>query len=264
MSDLRHPPGTFDVLPPESGRWESLVAVFARTVESAGYGMVITPTFEDLQVFQRVGASTDIVRKEMYDFHDKGGRHVALRPELTASVTRAFLQHRPTVPWKVWYAGSQFRYERQQAGRYREFHQLGVEVYGVADADVDVEVMALGWELYRGLGLRRVELLVNSLGDDTCRPGYRALLVAYLEAHRAELCDEHRDRVADNPLRVLDCKRPECRSVVAGAPHQIDHLCGPCTEHFERVRACLDALGIPCTIDRTLVRGLDYYTRTTF
>ncbi|MGH8917759.1 MAG: ATP phosphoribosyltransferase regulatory subunit, partial [Actinomycetes bacterium] len=188
MSDLRHPPGTFDVLPPESGRWEALLAVFARTVQSAGYGLVITPTFEDLQVFQRVGASTDIVRKEMYDFHDKGGRHIALRPELTASVTRTFLQHRPTIPWKVWYAGSQFRYERQQAGRYREFHQLGVEVYGVADADVDVEVMALGWELYRGLGLRRVELLVNSLGDETCRPGYRALLVAYLEAHRAELC----------------------------------------------------------------------------
>ncbi len=240
------------------------MATFVRTVEAAGYGLVITPTFEDLQVFQRVGASTDIVRKEMYDFHDKGDRHVALRPEVTASVTRAFIQHHPTTPWKVWYGGSNFRYERQQAGRYREFHQIGVEVFGVADADVDVEIIALGWDYYRALGLTRIELLVNSLGDETCRPAYRATLVAYLEAHRDELCDEHRDRLSENPLRVLDCKRDACRAVVAGAPRQLDHLCDPCAAHFARVRAGLDSLGIPHTIDTTLVRGLDYYTRTTF
>lgn len=264
MSDLRHPIGTFDVLAPESRRWESLVATFARVVGAAGYGLVITPTFEDLTVFQRVGASTDIVRKEMYDFEDKGGRHVALRPEVTASVVRAFIQHRPTTPWKAWYAGSNFRYEKPQAGRYREFHQVGIEAFGAADADLDVEVIALGWEFYRALGLTRLELLLNSLGDATCRPPYRALLLEYLQARRDQLCDEHRERIEDNPLRVLDCKRPACREVVAGAPKQVEHLCDACAAHFARVTAGLDALQIPWTLAVTLVRGLDYYTRTTF
>jgi histidyl-tRNA synthetase len=241
-----------------------LVAAFATVVEAAGYGLVLTPTFEDLTVFQRVGASTDIVRKEMYDFEDKGGRHLALRPEVTASVVRAFIQHRPTTPWKAWYAGSNFRYESPQAGRYREFHQVGIEAFGVADPDLDVEVMALGWEFYQAVGITQRELLVNSLGDGTCRPGYRALLVAYLTARRGELCDEHRDRIEDNPLRVLDCKRPECRAVVAAAPKQVDHLCDPCAAHFGRVTAGLDALRIPWTLATNLVRGLDYYTRTTF
>ncbi|HET9691076.1 MAG TPA: histidine--tRNA ligase [Acidimicrobiales bacterium] len=264
MPELRHPPGTFDVLAPDSARWAALLATFASVVERAGYGLVVTPTFEDLAVFQRVGESTDIVRKEMYDFVDKGDRHVALRPELTAGVVRAFVQHRPPVPWKAWYAGSQFRFERPQAGRYREFHQVGVEAFGVTDADLDVEVVALGWEFYRALGLARVELLVNSLGDATCRPPYREMLVGYLRAHRAELCDEHRERIDDNPLRVLDCKRPACRAVVAGAPLQVDHLCEPCAAHFARVTGGLDALAIPWTLQPTLVRGLDYYTRTTF
>ncbi|MCU4184844.1 histidine--tRNA ligase [Acidiferrimicrobium sp. IK] len=264
MSELRHPIGTFDVLAPDSRRWEALLAVFARVVEGAGYGLVITPTFEDLQVFQRVGASTDIVRKEMYDFEDKGGRRVALRPEVTASVVRAFIQHRPTTPWKAWYAGSNFRYESPQAGRYREFHQVGIEVFGAADADLDVEVMALGWEFYRALGLRRVELMVNSLGDATCRPPYRALLIEYLEARSGDLCDEHRDRFRENPLRVLDCKRPTCKAVAADAPKQVEHLCDACGAHFARATGGLDALGIPWTLATNLVRGLDYYTRTTF
>ena len=264
MPELRLPPGTFDVLPADSGPWEGLVATFARTVEAAGYGLIITPTFEDIEVFQRVGTSTDIVRKEMYDFHDKGGRHIALRPEMTASVARAYIQHRPTTPWKSWCFGSAFRHESPQAGRYREFHQVNIEAIGTADPDVDVEVIALGWEFYSALGISRRELLLNTLGDGECRPGYRSLLLEYLRAHRDELCDEHRDRLEDNPLRVLDCKRPSCQAVVAGAPRQLDHLCEPCTLHWARVRAGLDALGIPYTIDSRLVRGLDYYTRTTF
>lgn len=264
MAELRHPPGTFDVLPADSGPWQVVLATFARVVGGAGYGLILTPTFEDLSVFQRIGESTDVVRKEMYDFVDKGDRHVALRPEQTASVVRAFIQHHPVTPWKAWYAGSQFRFERPQAGRYREFHQLGVEAFGSADADLDVEVMALGWEFYGALGISRMELMLNSLGDGKCRPGYRQLLVAYLTAHRAELCDEHRDRIADNPLRVLDCKRPECRSVTAGAPRQVDHLCDDCSAHFTRVTEGLAALSIPFTIQPLLVRGLDYYTRTTF
>ena len=252
------------MLPADSGPWQTVLSTFARVAGSAGYGLLITPTFEDISVFQRIGESTDVVRKEMYDFVDKGERHIALRPEVTASVVRAFIQHRPTLPWKAWYAGSQFRYEKPQAGRYREFHQVGIEAFGSADADLDVEVIALGWEYYRALGISRVELLVNSLGDGACRPAYRALLLDYLRAHRDELCDEHQGRLEENPLRVLDCKKPPCRQVVAGAPRQIDHLCTDCAAHFARVREGLDALGIPYTVEPLLVRGLDYYTRTTF
>lgn len=264
MSELRNPPGTFDVMPADSGPWEAMLAIFAQVVEAAGYGLIITPTFEDIAVFRRVGESTDIVRKEMYDFEDKGGRHVALRPELTASVARAYIQHRPPLPWKAWCAGSNFRYERAQAGRYREFRQLDIEAFGTEDPDLDVEVVSLGLEYFKRLGITRVELLLNSLGDGNCRPAYRELLLNYLRQHREELCDDHRSRLEENPLRVLDCKRPSCQAVVAGAPVQIDHLCEPCEQHFARVKAGLDALGIPFTIAPLLVRGLDYYTRTTF
>jgi histidyl-tRNA synthetase len=264
VPELRHPPGTFDVLPSDSGPWEALIATFAQVVEAAGYGLLITPTFEDLAVFQRLGESTDVVRKEMYTFEDKGGRSIALRPETTASAARAFIEHRPPVPWKCWYAGSNFRYERPQAGRYREFHQVGIEAFGSADPDLDVEVVALGWEFYRAVGLERVQLLLNALGDGVCRPAYRELLLEYLRSHRAELCDEHATRLEDNPLRVLDCKQPACQAVVAGAPRQIDHLCDDCGAHLARVEAGLERLGIPFVIDSRLVRGLDYYTRTTF
>ncbi|MGI8492929.1 MAG: histidine--tRNA ligase, partial [Acidimicrobiales bacterium] len=264
MAGFQTVPGTFDVLAPESARWSALVASFATLVEAAGYGLVITPTFEEVSVFQRLGESTDLVRKEMYGFEDKGGRHLALRPEATASVVRSYIQHRPTTPWKVWYAGSNFRYERAQAGRHREFHQVGVEAIGSADADLDVEVIALGWEFYAALGATRVGLSVNSLGDAACRPDYRRLLLEYLQALRPHLCEEHSARLDQNPLRVLDCKKPECRKATAGAPRQLDHLCDPCRDHFERVLAGLEALGVAYTIDTALVRGLDYYTRTTF
>ena len=240
------------------------MATFARVVESAGYGLVLTPTFEDVAVFKRVGEATDVVRKEMYDFEDKGGRHVALRPEVTASVARAYIQHRPPLPWKTWYAGSNFRYERPQAGRYREFRQVGVEAIGTDDPDLDVEVIALGWEFYEAVGVNRVELQLNSLGDGNCRPAYRELLLGYLRDRREDLCDDHEARLEENPLRVLDCKKPACRDVVSGAPVQIDHLCEPCEAHLARVRSGLDALKIGYTIAPLLVRGLDYYTRTTF
>jgi histidyl-tRNA synthetase len=264
MAALQHPKGTFDVLPADSGRWETVLATFAATVERAGYGLIITPTFEDINVFKRIGDSTDVVRKEMYDFVDKGERHVALRPEQTASVVRAFIQHKPPLPWKVWYAGSQFRYERAQAGRYREFHQVGIEAFGSGDADLDVEVIALGWEFYRALGIEEVDLMVNSLGDGRCRPAYRAQLLDYLSVRRGDLCPEHEERLSENPLRVLDCKKPECQAVVVGAPLQVDHLCQDCRAHFERVRNGLDALGITYRVNPVLVRGLDYYTRTAF
>ncbi len=263
---FRTPQGTFDVLPPESRAYETLVARFARRARDAGYGLVISPTFEDIGVFRRVGESTDVVRKEMYDFYDKGDppRHLALRPEGTASVVRAFVQHRPAVPWKTWYVAPSFRYERAQAGRYRQHHQLGVEVLGTEDPLLDAEVIALLDGFYAELPLQRMTLHLNSLGDDTCRPAYRAELEAFLAARADQLCDEHRTRFRDNPLRVLDCKDPDCLAVTKDAPWQLDRLCGPCATHFATVREGLDALGVRFSIDKRLVRGLDYYTRTTF
>ena len=258
------PKGTFDVLPPRSAAYERLIATFAGIVERAGYGLVISPMFEDFGVFQRVGESTDVVRKEMYDFEDKGGRHLALRPEGTASVLRAWIEHRPPLPFKAWYAAPSFRYEAPQAGRYRQHHQLGIEALGSEDPDLDVEVIALLTELLRAARVPDVTLRLNSLGDATCRPAYRAELEAFFDDRADQLCGEHRTRFRDNPLRVLDCKRPECVAATADAPYQVDRLCEACAEHFARVRDGLDALSIPYTIDPRLVRGLDYYTRTTF
>ena len=264
MPEFQAPVGTRDVLAPESGRWERLVALFASRVERAGYGLVVSPMFEDAAVFERVGEGTDVVRKEMYDFEDKGGRHLALRPEGTASIVRAFVQHRPPTPFKAWYAAPGFRYERPQAGRFRQHHQVGVEALGTDDADLDVEVVALARSFCAGLGLTRVALLLNSLGDGVCRPAYLDALRGHLAARAGGLCDEHRERWQDNPLRVLDCKRDQCREATADAPAMVDHLCEPCAAHFTRVRAGLDLLGVEYRLEPRLVRGLDYYTRTTF
>ena len=262
MTEFRAPVGTRDVLPPESARWERLVALFASGVERAGYGLVLSPMFEDVGVFERVGEGTDVVRKEMYDFEDKGGRRIALRPEGTASVVRAYAQHRPTLPFKGWYVAPNFRYERPQAGRFRQHHQLGVEALGTDDADLDVEVLALAWSVCAQLGLSQVTLLLNSLGDDVCRPAYLDVLREFLA--REELCDEHAGTFETNPLRVLDCKRGICRAATEEAPRLVDLLCEACAAHFDRVRAGLDSLGIAYTLQPRLVRGLDYYTRTTF
>ncbi|MGH9222283.1 MAG: histidine--tRNA ligase [Acidimicrobiales bacterium] len=265
MTDFRAPPGTHDILPPESARWERLVAAYARRAGLAGYGLVVSPVFEDVAVFQRVGEETDVVRKEMYDFLDKGGRRVALRPEGTASVVRAWVQHRPLVPFKAWYAAPSFRYERPQAGRYRQHHQLGVEALGTDDAELDVEVIALAHGVCRGdVGLAGVTLLLNSLGDDVCRPVYLDTLRAFLRARQDRLCDEHRERALVNPLRVLDCKREACVAATVDAPRLMANLCEACAAHFEAVRSGLDALGVPYHLAPRLVRGLDYYTRTTF
>jgi histidyl-tRNA synthetase len=186
-----------------------------------------------------------------------------LRPEGTASVVRAYVQHRPTPPFKAWYVAPNFRYERPQAGRFRQHHQLGVEALGTDDADLDVEVVALAWSICTSaLGLTQVTLLLNSLGDDVCRPGYLEALRSFLS--QQTLCDEHAAAYTANPLRVLDCKRDACRAATADAPRLVDNLCEPCTAHFARVRAGLDRLGVAYRIEPRLVRGLDYYTRTTF
>jgi histidyl-tRNA synthetase len=261
----RAPSGTHDVLWPESTRWEAVLAAFAAQVEGAGYGLAHTPIFEDVRVFRRgIGEGSDVVGKEMYEFEDRGGRALALRPEGTAPVVRAFVQHRPPVPWKAWYATPAFRYERPQAGRYRQHHQLGVEALGPEDPDLDVEVIWLADTFFRSLGLASFDLRINSMGDSVCRPAYLELLRANLADRRDQLCPEHRERLDTNPLRVLDCKREDCRQATAGAPALADHLCDPCREHFERVQSGLHALGVPWAIDHRLVRGFDYYTRTTF
>ncbi len=261
----RAPSGTHDVLWPESTRWESLLAMFAGLVERAGYGLAHTPIFEDVRVFRRgIGEDSDVVGKEMYEFEDRGGRALALRPEGTAPMVRAFIQHRPPLPWKAWYATPAFRYERPQRGRYRQHHQMGVESLGVPDADLDVEVISLADDLFRSLGLTEYDLRLNSMGDAVCRPGYLDTLSAYLAEHRDRLCPEHAERLEANPLRVLDCKQEGCLEATAGAPALIDFLCDPCRLHFDRVRAGLEALGVPYQLDDRLVRGFDYYTRTTF
>jgi histidyl-tRNA synthetase len=253
------------VLWPESARWAAFASRFAVLVESAGYGRLDTPMIEDAAVFRRgIGEASDVVGKEMYEFEDRDGTMLALRPEGTASVVRAYLQHRPTLPWKAWYETPMFRHERPQAGRYRQHHQVGIEVLGAVDADVDVEVIWVADRFFRSLGLARYGLAINSMGDATCRPAYIELLTEYLRAHAGELCEEHRDRIDTNPMRVLDCKRPACRAVTEGVPHLVDHLCPDCAAHFERVRVGLDALGIAATLEHRLVRGFDYYTRTTF
>jgi histidyl-tRNA synthetase len=253
-----------DVLPPESARWRRFVEVFAEIVEPAGYGLLTTPLIEDLGVFVRIGDATEIVAKEMYDFRDKGGRHVALRPELTASVCRAFAQHRPTPPWKIWYAGPNFRYEKPQRGRYRQFDQVGVEVLGVDDPLLDVEVIALGWEFYRSLGLTQVRLVVNSLGEPDDRARYVDALHDHFAAAGDELSVQSRETLTRNPLRVLDSKRAQDAPLIAAAPRIQDEYSAAAAEHFATVRAGLDDLGIPYEVDPKLVRGLDYYRRTIF
>jgi histidyl-tRNA synthetase len=253
-----------DILPPESGRWRRLVEVFADVVEHAGYGQLVTPLLEDLAVFTRIGAATDVVTKEMYDFVDKGDRHVALRPEMTASVCRAFAEHRPTVPWKVWYAGSNFRYERPQRGRYRQFDQVGVEVLGADDPNLDVEVIALAWEFYARLGLRQVTLVVNSLGEPDDRSRYVAALRTHFDAVGDELSEQGRATLERNPLRVLDSKRDVDQPHIASAPTIAEFHSDAAAAHFDAVLSGLRTLDIPFTIEPKLVRGLDYYRRTIF
>jgi histidyl-tRNA synthetase len=261
---FRAPIGTQDVLPPASARWQALIATFARVTERFGYGLVHGPLFEDLGVFQRLGVGTDVVRKEMYDFRDKGDRHLALRPEATASMVRAFVQHRPPTPWKVWCVTPVFRYERPQAGRLRQHHQVDVEAIGVADPDIDIEIIALGAAYLDALGLRRCRLVLNTMGTPADRVAYANTLTPWLRERAADLAPADREKVETHPLRVLDSKRPQTAAVVDDAPRIADVLDDASRRHFERVQEGLRAAGIAFEIDPGLVRGLDYYTHTLF
>jgi histidyl-tRNA synthetase len=253
-----------DILAPESGRWRAFTQVFADVVEAAGYQQVIPPLMEDLGVFTRIGEATDVVTKEMYDFEDKGGRRVALRPEQTASVCRAFVEHRPQTPWKAWYSGPNFRYEKPQRGRYRQFDQVGIEVLGADDPYLDVEVIALGWEFYRRLGLRQVALVVNSLGEPDDRARYVEALREHFTAAGDALSEQSRETLAKNPLRVLDSKRREDAPLIGSAPTIAQFWSDAASEHFAAVQSGLTEVGVAFTVDMKLVRGLDYYRSTTF
>lgn len=264
MPEFQTSPGMRDLLAPDSTRARRFVSVFAEIVEAAGYGQIVPPLLEDIGVFARIGDATDVVSKEMYDFTDKGGRHIALRPEQTASVCRAFVQHRPLVPWKTWYAGPNFRYEKPQRGRYRQFDQVGVEVLGVDDPLLDVEVIALGWDFFERLGLTGVTLVLNSLGEPEDRARYVEALRDHFDAVAGELSAASRETLARNPLRVLDSKRPEDAPLIAAAPRIEAFWSDAAAEHIERVQQGLRAAGVPFELDPLLVRGLDYYRRTTF
>lgn len=261
---FKAPIGTHDVIAPESGRWTALLATFAGVAGQYGYGMVHTPMFEDLGVFLRMGEGTDVVTKEMYDFEDKGGRRVALRPEGTASVVRAFVEHRPIVPWKAWYVTPAFRYEKPQKGRYRQHHQVGIEALGVDDPDIDVEVIALADRYLKALGAERYSLVVNSMGSLDDRRNYDVALREFLAGVKSDLADEDQDKVDRNPLRVLDSKRRQTMQATAGAPKVTDVISAESAERFARVTEGLEALGIGHTVEPRLVRGLDYYTHTLF
>jgi histidyl-tRNA synthetase len=261
--------GVRDILPGEAVRWQRVEAAARRVFEAYGYRELRVPIFERTELFARgIGEVTDIVQKEMYTFQDRGGDSLTLRPEATASMLRAYIEHGFHVepkPVRLYCLGPMFRYERPQAGRYRQFHQADVEALGDPHPAVDAEVIAMLLDFFGALGLaERLELRVNSIGDAETRPAYRARLTEYLTPHLGELCEECRDRVDRNPLRVLDCKVPACQPVIEKAPSILDSLSPDAARHFERVRGYLDAMGIAYTVDPRLVRGLDYYVRTTF
>jgi histidyl-tRNA synthetase len=266
MEKLAAPRGTADVYPPESGRWQGLESRIRAIARRFGYGEIRTPTFEPTELFERgVGDATDIVEKEMYTFADRGGRSLTLRPELTAPVVRAILEHNLLVhgPQRLYYVGPFYRYERPQKGRYREAHQFGVECFGYAAPEADVEVIQIARELLRAYGIDAT-LEITSIGDAACRASYREALLAHFRPRAAELSADSQRRLERNPLRLLDSKAPEDRAAIESAPHFEQYLCGPCAEHFARVRMLLEAIGEPYRVNPYIVRGLDYYTRTVF
>jgi histidyl-tRNA synthetase len=262
------PRGTSDTLPQEQAYWRYLEQMVARTARLYGYERLDTPTFEDTGLFARsVGEDTDIVTKEMYTFEDRGGSPLTLRPEGTAPVCRAYLEHgmkNQPQPVKLYYIASIFRYERPQAGRYRQHYQFGYEAIGDGDPALDGEVIDMAWQFFKSVNLSRLTLQINSIGCKQCRPGYVAVLKDYYKSHTGELCPDCRSRLTRNPLRLLDCKQDACREIASQAPKSTSHLCPECAEHFRQLKRYLKLLGLHFVTNHQLVRGLDYYTRTVF
>jgi len=255
-------------LPEEAGKWVFLENNFREICRRFCYKEIRTPVFEHTELFARgVGETTDIVEKEMYTFQDKSGRSITLKPEGTAPVARAYIEHKlytQPLPVKLFYIIPGFRYERPQAGRFREFHQFGIEAFGSQSPHIDVEIMVLAMLFFKGMGLRDIKLHINSIGCKTCRTDYTKALKDFLGESKQNLCETCKSRLDRNPLRVLDCKNPECREVLREAPVVIDYLCDECRAHFESVKNGLSAINIDYTVDPRIVRGLDYYTKTVF
>lgn len=266
----QRPKGTADILPGESAQWEAVEKLAREIFARYGYREIRTPIFENYNIFARsAGETSDVVTKEMYDFKDKGDRHVALRPEGTAGVVRAYVENKLygpeyNKPYKVYYMGPMFRYERPQSGRQREFHQIGVEALGSDNPAVDVEVMTMALRLFKQLGLTGLRVAINTLGDQETRDTYRQALIDYLKPHYDELSEDSQERLEKNPLRVLDSKDPRDKQFVDDAPSILDYLTDDAQKHFDLVKEMLDELDIDYTVDPTMVRGLDYYNHTIF
>lgn len=266
---IESPRGTDDFLPGETRKWQYIEDILRNICELYHYEQIRTPIFEHTEVFQRgVGETTDIVQKEMYTFKDRSDRSITLRPEGTAGVARAYIENKlhgsPNQPIKVYYYGPMFRYERQQEGRRRQFHQFGVEVIGSEDPSIDAEVIALAMNIYERLGLKQIKLVINSLGDKESRLQHRQALIDHFTPHAASLCSDCQERLTKNPLRVLDCKTDREHPAMQSAPSILDYLNETSKAYFEQVKRYLDVMNIPYEIDPTLVRGLDYYNHTTF
>ncbi len=268
MPRFQRPTGTQDILPEDQPYWEHVTECAVQLARRAGFERIDVPIFETTDLFARgIGTATDVVEKEMYTFTDKGGDSLTLRPEFTAGVVRAYIEngmHVRPQPIKVYSIGPVFRYDRPQAGRFRQFHQFNLEIIGEQDPLADLEVMVVIWDLYATLGFRGLSFQLNSTGCPRCRPGYVEVLRDYYRRHRDEVCDDCRRRLERNPLRVLDCKAEVCQPIIEAAPPILNHLCDECAEHFAQLREYLDLLGRPYTLNHRLVRGLDYYTKTVF
>ena len=274
MKEVKHmltqaPRGTRDILPQDSGKWQFVESIMREEAALHGLREIRTPVFEHTELFLRsVGDTTDIVQKEMYTFNDKGNRSITLKPEGTAGVVRAFVEHgmfNDPQPTGTYYLNNPiFRYESPQSGRYREHHQMGVEVFGAAKASIDAEVISIAGRVIERLGIRGVTLRINSIGCPQCRPAYQQTLREHFAPHLDAMCEDCKRRYENNPLRLLDCKDERCQAFKQGAPSMIDCLCSECSDHFEELKASLEALGIEYTVDTNIVRGLDYYTRTVF
>lgn len=265
---MKAPKGTRDILPEEVYKWVFVENKFRDVCHQFGFQEIRIPVFEHTELFQRgVGDTTDIVQKEMYTFDDKGGRSITLRPEGTAGVVRSYIENGMASwpqPVKLFYSITAYRYENVQKGRYREFHQFGVELFGAADPAADAEVISLMYLFFQRLGIRNLSLNLNSIGCSTCRAAYNEKLKAYLKPKLDKLCPTCRDRFERNPMRIIDCKEEGCRKELADAPALLDYICEDCARHFEKVQEKLTAMGIDFSIDKGIVRGLDYYTRTVF
>jgi len=264
----RAPRGTLDILPEEQAYWRHIEQKVVNVCQLYGYERIDSPVFEDTGLFTRsVGEDTDIVEKQMYTFQDRGGNKITLRPEGTAPVCRAYLEHglhNLPQPVKLYYFASIFRYERPQAGRYRQHYQFGYEAIGDDDPALDAEVIDMAWQFFWSLNLRHLSLSLNSIGCKKCRPGYLTVLKDYYINYSHEICSDCKTRLKRNPLRLLDCKKPLCQQIANSAPRSVDHLCPQCDEHFNRLKGYLKLLELPFEVNHRLVRGLDYYTRTVF